>query len=93
MESTEFDKPPQKTFIHYALEKALDQINTLSECLIAIQASEYEVEKKTIPSLAFLIREKVKNIKDFMEEMTREKRSIGLGDQESESFGTDPGGP
>ena len=81
MESTEFDKPPQKTFIHYALEKALDQINTLTECLIAIQASEYEVEKKTIPSLAFLIREKIKNIKDLMDEMTKEKRSIGLGDQ------------
>jgi hypothetical protein len=76
MEPTEFDKPPQKTFLHYALEKALDQVNTLTESLIAIQASEYEVEEQTIPSLAFFIREKVKNIKDLMEEMAKEKRSF-----------------
>ncbi len=81
MESTEIGNLPQKTFIHYALEEALNQINTLTECLLAIQSSKYEVEKNTIASLAFLIREKIQNIKDLMEEMTKEKRSIGLGDR------------
>ncbi len=81
MESAEFANPPLKTFIHYAIEKALDQINTLSECLIAIQTSPYEVEKNTITILAFLIREKIQNIKNLLAEMSEAKRSIGLGDQ------------
>ncbi len=81
MESAEFDNPPPKTFIHFAIEKALDQIDTLSECLIAIQASTYEVEKHTIATLAFLIREKTQNIKNLLAEMSESKRSIGLGDQ------------
>lgn len=81
MESAEFDNPPPKTFIHYAIEKALDQINTLSECLIAIQTSSYEVEKNTITILTFLIREKIQNIKNLLAEMSEAKRSIGLGDQ------------
>ncbi len=48
--------------------------------------------KRHVVEFWFILGEKVKNIKDFMEEMTRKKMSIGLGDQEPESFGTDPGG-
>lgn len=39
------DKPSQTTFIHYAFKMAVEQINTLSDCLMAIQPSKYEVEK------------------------------------------------
>jgi hypothetical protein len=72
------DKPPQKTFIHYALKMALDEINTLSDTLGAIQPSKYEVEKDTIACLAFLIHEKIHDIRGLMEEMLKEKRSFGL---------------
>ncbi len=71
---------PQKSFTHYVIQMALDQIEALSDCLIAIQASKYEVEKNTITSLAFLIREKTENIKKFFEEMVKEKRPIALGE-------------
>ncbi len=70
------DNPPQKSFGHYVIQMALDQIDALSDSLIAIQASKYAVEKNTIASLAFLIREKTQNIKTFMEDMAKEKRAI-----------------
>ena len=70
------NKPPQKSFTHYVIQIALDQIDALCDCLIAIQASKYEVEKNTITSLAFLIREKTQNLKQFIEEMSKQKRSI-----------------
>ena len=73
------EKPPQKTFIHYAILEGLDQINTFSHLLIAIQASKYEVEKSIIAGLAFVICEKAQDIKNVMEEMSKENRSIGLG--------------
>jgi hypothetical protein len=72
------DKPPQRTFIHYVLKMALNEINTLSDTLGAIQPSKYEVEKDTIACLAFLIHEKIQDMKGLMEEMTKEKRSFGL---------------
>ncbi len=75
------NKPPQKSFTHFVIQMALDQIDALSDCLLAIQASKYEVEKNTIASLAFLIREKTQNIKNFMEEMSNEKRSLILGER------------
>jgi hypothetical protein len=73
------DKPPQRTIIHYVVQMALDQITTLSDSLIAIQPSKNEVEKDTIADLAFLIREKTEDIKDLLEEISKENRSIGLG--------------
>lgn len=72
------DKPPQKTFIHYVLKMALDEISTLSDTLGTIQPSRYEVEKDTIACLAFLIHEKIHDIRSLMEEMSKEKRSFGL---------------
>ena len=72
------DKPPQKTFIHYVLKMALDEISTLSDTLGTIQPSRYEVEKDTIACLAFLIHEKIHDIRGLMEEMSKEKRSFGL---------------
>ena len=73
------DKPPQKTFIHYVLKMALDEINTLSDTLGSIRPSKYEVEKDTIACLAFLIHEKIHDIRGLMEEMLKENRSFGLG--------------
>ncbi len=81
---------PQKSFNHYVIQMALDQIDALSDCLIAIQASKYEVEKNTITSLAFLIREKTENIKKFLEELGREKRSIVPGESFSQEIGESP---
>lgn len=72
------DKPPQTTFIHYVFKMAIDEIHTLSDSLRAIQPSKYEVEKDTIAALAFLIHEKIRNIRGLMEEMLKEKRSFGL---------------
>ena len=72
------DKPPQKTFIHYALKIALDEIHTLSDTLGAIQPARYEVEKDTIASLTFLIHEKIQDMRGLIEEITKEKRSFGL---------------
>ena len=72
------DKPPQKTFIHYVLKMALDEINTLSDTLGTIRPSKYEVEKDTIACLAFLIHEKIHDIRGLMEEMLKENRSIGF---------------
>ncbi len=72
-------RTPQKSFTHYAIEMALDQIDALRDGLIAIQASTYEVEKDTIASLAFLMREKTHNIKALMAEMAQEKRSLVAG--------------
>ncbi len=72
------DKPPQKIFIHYVLKMALDEINTLSDTLGAIQPSKYEVEKDTIVCLAFLIHKKIHHIRGLMEKMLKEKRSFGL---------------
>ncbi len=74
------DKPPPQSFTHYVILKALGQVDALIECLLAIQASSHAVEKNTIASLAFLIREKTQHIKVFMEEMSQEKRSISLRD-------------
>jgi len=73
------EKPPQKTIINYAILEGLDQINAFSHFLIAIQASKYEVEQSIIAGLAFLICEKTKDIKNVMEEMLKENRSLGLG--------------
>ncbi len=78
---------PQKSFTHYVIRMALDQIEALSDCLIALQASKYEVEKNTITSLAFLIREKTENIKKFLEEMGKETRTIALGEPFSHDIG------
>ncbi len=75
------NKPASKSFTHYVIQMTLDQIDALSDCLLAIQASKYEVEKNTIASLAFLIREKTQNIKNFMDEVSKEKRSIVLGER------------
>ena len=72
------EKAPQKTFIHYVLKMALDEINTLSDTLGTIQPSKYEVEKDTIACLAFLIHEKIHDIRGLMEEMLKENRSIGF---------------
>ena len=72
------DKPTQGTFIHYVLKMALDEINTLSDTLGAIQPSKYEIEKDTIACLAFLIHQKIQDMKGLMEELTKEKRSFGL---------------
>ena len=72
------DKPPQKPFIYYVLKMALDEINTLSDTLGTIRPSKYEVEKDTIACLAFLIHEKIHDIRVLMEEMLKETRSIGL---------------
>lgn len=72
------DKPTQRTFIHYVLKMALDEINTLSDTLGAIQPSKYEVEKDTIACLAFLIHEKIHDIRGLMEEMLKENRPFGL---------------
>jgi hypothetical protein len=72
------DKPQQRTFIHYVLKMALAEINTLSDTLGAIQPSKYEVEKDTIACLAFLIREKVQDMRGLMEEMQNENRTFGL---------------
>ncbi len=73
------DKPSQVCFTSFVIQMALEQIKTLSDGLIAIEASEYEVEKDTIAHLAILIREKTQNIKNFMEEMAKENRSIVVG--------------
>ncbi len=75
------DKPPQVSFTFFVIQMALDQIKTLTECLMAIEGSDYEVEKDTVASLAFLIREKTQNIKNFMEEMSKENRSLAVGDK------------
>ena len=72
------EKPPQKTFIHYAFRLALDEITTLSDTLGAIQLSKYEVEKDTIACLAFLIHEKIHDIRGLIDEMSKEKRSFAL---------------
>jgi hypothetical protein len=72
------EKAPQKTFIHYVLKMALDEINTLSDTLGTIQPSKYEVEKDTIACLAFLIHEKIHDIRGLMEEMLKENRFFGL---------------
>ncbi len=72
------DKPPQKTFIHYVLKMALDEIHTLSDTLGAIQPAKYEVEKDTITSLTFHIHEKIQDIRGLIDEMTKEKRAFGL---------------
>ncbi len=72
-------KPSQVCFTSFVIQMALEQIKTLSDCLIAIEASDYEVEKDTIANLDFLIREKTQNIKNFMEEMSKENRSIVVG--------------
>jgi len=73
------ETPPQKTLFHYAIMEGLDQINTFSHFLIAIQASKYEVEKSIIAGLAFLICETTQDIKNVMDGMSKENRSIGLG--------------
>ncbi len=75
-------EPPPKSFTYYVIQMALGQIDALIDCLLAIQASSYEVDKHTIASLAFLIREKTQNIKVFMEEMAKEKRSLRLGENQ-----------
>ena len=72
------DQPPQRTFIHYVLKMALDEVHTLSDTLGAIQPSKYEVEKDTIACLTFLIHEKIRDMRGLIEEMTKEKRSFGL---------------
>jgi hypothetical protein len=72
------EKPPERTFIHYVLKMALDEINTLSDTLGTIQPSKYEVEKDTIACLAFLIHEKIHDIRGLMEEMLNENRFFGL---------------
>jgi hypothetical protein len=68
------DKPKQRTFIHYVLKMALDEINTLSDTLGAIQPAKYEVEKDTIACLAFLIYGKIHDIRGLMDEMLNENR-------------------
>ncbi|MCX5890338.1 MAG: hypothetical protein NTY36_12900 [Deltaproteobacteria bacterium] len=72
------DKALQRTLTHYVFKMAVDQIYTLSDSLMAIHPSKYEVEKDIIASLVFLIYEKTRDIKSLMEETTREKRSLGL---------------
>ncbi len=72
------DKPPQRTFIHYALKMALDEIHTLSDTLRVIQPSTYEVEKNTMTCLAILIHEKYQDFRGLMEEMTEGKNLFGL---------------
>jgi hypothetical protein len=72
------DKPSPKTFIHYVLKMALNEINTLGDTLGAIQPSKYEVEKDTIACLAFLIHEKIRDIRGLMDEMLKENRFFGL---------------
>jgi hypothetical protein len=57
---------------------ALDELNTLSDTLGTIQPSKYEVEKDTIACLAFLLHEKIHDIRGLMEEMLKENQSIGL---------------
>jgi hypothetical protein len=84
------DKPPPITFIHYIFKMALDEIHTLSDRLRAIQPSKYEDEKDTIATLAFLIHEKVRNIRGLMGEMSKEKRSIALGDPISREMEESP---
>ncbi len=79
--------PPQKRLTHYVIQMALDQIDALSDSLIAIQASKYEVEKNTITSLAFLIRERTENIKKFMQEMAEAKRALAPGEPVSDEMG------
>ncbi len=69
------DKPPQRASRIFTLKMALDQIDALSDCLIAIQASEYEVNEHTIERLAYLIRERTQKIKNLMEEIAEESRS------------------
>ncbi len=75
------DKPPQKASMIFTLKMALDQIDALSDCLIAIQASEYDVNEDTITRLAFLIRERTQKIKNLMEEMSEESRSENQDNQ------------
>jgi hypothetical protein len=72
------EKPSQKTLIHYAILEGLDQINTFSHFLMATQASKYEVEKNIIAGLAVVICEKTQDLKNVMEEMSKENRPIGL---------------
>ncbi len=69
------DKPPQRTSRIINLKMGLDQIDALSDCLIAIQASEYEVNENTITRLAFLIRERTRKLKNLLEEMSEGNRS------------------
>ncbi len=69
------DKPPQRASMIFTLKMALDQIDALSDCLIAIQASEYDVNEDTITRLAFLIRERTQKINNLMEEMSEGNRS------------------
>ncbi len=71
------DKPRQRAFIHYVFKMALDEMHTLSDTLGAIQPSEYEVEKDTIACLAFLIHEKIIDMRALMEEMTKENSFYG----------------
>ena len=72
------DKPSQKIFIHYVLNMALDEINTLSDTLGTIQPSKYEVEKDTIACLTFLLHQKIHDIRGLMKEMSKENRTFGL---------------
>lgn len=71
-------KQPQTTFIHYVLKLALEEINTLSDSIVAVQPTEYEVEKDTLVRLAFLIHEKIRDVRGLIDEMTKENRSFGL---------------
>ncbi len=71
-------KQPQTTFIHHVFKIAIDEINTLSDSLMAIQPAKYDVEKDIVASLAVLLHRKIHDIRSLMEEMTRESRSFGL---------------
>ncbi len=42
------DNSPPRSFTNYVIQMALEQIDALSDSLIAIQSSDYEVER--IPS-------------------------------------------
>ncbi len=68
------NKLPQMTIIHYVFKVALNEIGGLSDTLRSIHPSKYEAEKMTIESLAFLIHEKIHDIKGLMDEMTKENK-------------------
>jgi hypothetical protein len=72
------NKPPQRTFLHYVFKKALEEVYALSDTLGAIQPANYEVEKEAIACLAFLIHEKIQDMRGLIEEMGEGKRSLGL---------------
>ncbi len=71
-------KLSQMTIIHYVFKMALNEINGLSDTLRAIHPSKYEAEKMTIERLAYLIHEKIHDIKGLMEEMINEQRPFGI---------------